>query len=948
MFRLILGLLFFTLNNYAKTTAFDLKVGENFENPIGYHDASPSFSWKLPEAVTEQTAYDLELKDTQTDKVIWSTGWIDSSQSIFIAYEGEPLESRQQLSWKVRVKDQSGQELDWSESATFELGLLSKEDWSASWIRPKEVKEKVSASTKEVIIHKATFVSTKNDKRQADVTETLRTKLNNNRLRVKVASKDLNADPHKGAPKKITVSYSVGGEEREQTLSEGYFLNIPKENPREKVATMMQKVELTKEIAQARLYITAKGMFDFTVNDQRIGDDFFANGWTSYSKRIDSLTYDITSSLKSGENTLTARLASGWYAGRITWKHNRKRNLKPELLAQIEVTYKDGEKQTFATDSNWKGTFDGPVVSSAIYEGEDYDANQKIENWQPVIAKKDLGKARIQPKPFAPTKVTKILKPVSIDEVAPGIYRFDFRQNMVGIPHLRLPVEANKVVEVNFSEMLNPGEIFYTKNYRSARSSIRYTPSKSETIDWKPSFTFFGFRYIQVSGLKPGLTPDKKWIDALVLHTEMEHTGTFTSDHKKLNQLQSNITWGQRGNFLDIPTDCPQRDERLGWTGDAQVFASTSIFNFDCLAFWKSWLESVRDDQKPDGAIPNIVPSLLGAGSPGWHDAGLIIPWNIYIRTGDLDTLAENYEMMKKAVGFYRNLAKDHLVTKSGFGDWLQPHGPAKGETAHNFIATAFYGNAANILAKTAERLGKESDAEKFGQEAQNISKAFTEHYFDDNGKIKKSKPTQTAYLLALEFDLLPEELRKGAAEGLVEMVKAAGNHLRTGFLGTPYLNKVLDRFGYSDLAAEVLFKETYPSWFYSINNGATTIWERWNSYSVKTGFNAQPMNSLNHYAYGAVGEWIYDRVAGLGVDPENPGYKHFFIKPLFVSQLNEAKAELQTQFGLASSSWKKEGGKATLKVTVPPNTSATVILPGDSETKKILSGDHTFTIDLN
>jgi len=421
----------------------------------------------------------------------------------------------------------------------------------------------------------------------------------------------------------------------------------------------------------------------------------------------------------------------------------------------------------------------------------------------------------------------------------------------------------------------------------------------------------------------------------VVLHSDLPTVGTFESSHEKLNQLQSNIVWGQRGNFLDIPTDCPQRDERLGWTGDAQVFCPTSMFNYDCHAFWKSWLGSMRDDQMDGGQIPHVIPDVLGNGdSPGWMDAATFIPWEVYVRTGDTEVLAENIQMMERLIGYYRKQAKNGLIEAgrkkglAGFGDWLQPYAPdEKGDTPLAILTTAYYARSTQILADSLRVLGKTAEAKKHAEEATFIRQAFAKHYFDAAGKLQNAPETQTAYLLAIAFDLIPAELQEKASEHLVRLVHEADNHLRTGFLGTPYIAQVLDQTGHADLAFTVLFKETYPSWFFSINQGATTMWERWNSYSHEDGFGKVGMNSFNHYAYGAINQWMVD--------------KHFFVRPLVGGPLTSARAELETPYGKASSGWKKVEGKIVMDIVVPPNTTATIEFPDGRKPETVSAGSH-------
>jgi len=849
--------------------AMDLKVCEGFVEPLGLHDATPTFSWKLPAGVRHQMAYRIQVSET---KLVWDSGWVKSDQSVFVPYGGKPLESRQKMTWRVDYKDQDGNVGGWSAPATFELGLLSSNDWKAKWIRPA------------------------NDLPELESTSMLRR------------------------------DFSVKG-----------------------------------EVAQARLYVTAKGLFEVHLNGKKVGQDAFTPGWTSYSKRIDTLTYDVTDHLSKGQNAIGALLGTGWYAGKIGFRGEQNRyGSRPELLLQLEITYADGSSAVIVSDESWKSTFDGPIRSSSIYNGETYDAGMEFPGWDradfddkawsKVSAEADLGPADLAPKPFQPVRVTEVLEVQKITEPEEGRFIFDMGQNMVGYPELNIPVEKGQKITARFAEMLNLDGTMYTDNYRKAKSINFYTAAETGAITWKPTFTFHGFRYVELSGFSKDVKPSKDWVKGLVLHTDLPSIGTFESSHDKLNQLQSNIVWGQRGNFLDLPTDCPQRDERMGWTGDAQAFCSTSMFNYESHAFWKSWLGSARDDQLPSGKIPCVIPDVFaGPDSPGWMDAATIIPWDSYVRSGDKELLSENYEMMEKLVSFYRKKAKKNLIPKiSGFGDWLQPYAEDnKGDTPLPLLGTAFYAHSTQILADSAEVLGKTADAKKYQAEADAIKEAFAFHYFDKNGTLKNAPETQTAYILALRFNLIPEDLRKGAAENLVKLIEEADGHLRTGFLGTPYIAQVLDEAGYTDLAFSLLFKETYPSWFYSINQGATTMWERWNSYTLEDGFNSEGMNSFNHYAYGAIGQWMYERVAGITPDPEHPGYKHFYVRPLPGGPLTSAKAELETVYGKVSSSWKLEGNMLSMDVIVPPNTTATVQFPNGRKSERVGPGQHQFSAKL-
>ena len=862
-----LSLLLTTLSAFGEP-AHSLTVDGDFVNPIGFHDATPTFSWKLPVGVKGQAAYRIEAKSREAS---WDSGWVASDQSTFAPYGGKPFASRQQVEWRVNFKDDTGKESGWSTAATFELGLLSKNDWKAQWIRPSQEM------------------------------------------------------PTNGEP----------------------------------VANLRRTFLVGKKIAKARIYVTARGLFELNLNGHRVGDDYFANGFTDYDKRLDTLTYDVTRQLRAGSNTIEAMLGTGWYAGRLPFETKKMApyGKHPELLVQLEITFKDGMCETVVSDGQWEGSFAGPVVSSSIYDGESYDAGKVPTDLAPVLSNPDLGSEQLAPKPFPPVRETQALAVQKITEPHPGHFVFDLGQNMVGWARIQVPARKDETITIHFAEMLNDDGTLYTNNYRTAKSTDTYTAAQNGTIKWEPHFTFHGFRYVELSGLPKGVTPQKNWVAGVVLHSDIPTIGTFESSNAKLDQLQNNIIWGWRGNSVDIPTDCPQRDERMGWTGDAEVFAPTALFNTDSLAFWKSWLASMRDDQDADGVIPDIIPSAnqkFRERSPGWMDAAIFIPWDVYVRTGDIGVLQENYEMMGKLVGWYRSQSVNGLLPNiKGNGDWLQPYSHGlqvrnkvdvkRGDTPFALIGTAFYARDARILTDCARVLGLTDDAKRYGDEEASVRGAFVKEYFDAEGKIRNAPETQTAYVLAIAFDLLPPGLKTKAGKNLARLVREADVHLRTGFLGTPHLTAALDETGHSDLAAELLFQETYPSWFYSINQGATTMWERWNSYTRDKGFGDAKMNSFNHYAYGAIGQWMYERIAGLAPDPENPGYKHFFVRPLIVKQLDSARAELETPYGKAVSAWAKNGENVEMTVVVPPNTTATVELPDGRKAETVSSGTHHY-----
>jgi len=848
-----------------------LVVDEGFVNPIGFHNPIPSFSWKLPEGRQRQTAY--QLRVFLAGRIVWDSGWVQSSESTFVRYPGPAFSSLDRVSWQVNVRDEAGRELGWSDPAVFELGLLSKTDWKARWIRPSV---------------------------EADA---------------------------------IT----------------------------EPVALLRRGFELTKPVVRARIHVSSRGLFELAINGLQVGKDHFANGFTPYKTRIDTLTYDVTGLLHPGANRIEGLLGTGWYAGRFPFspKERGPYGRDTALLAQMEISYADGSSEILCTDSKWESSYGGPIRSSSLYDGETYDARFVATDWSPVVVEEELGPARLSPKPFAPVRAGVELTPVRITQLSSGRFVFDLGQNMVGWARLRVPVEKDHAVTIRYAEMLRDDGTLYTDNYRSAKSTDSYTAAKDGLIEWEPHFTFHGFRYVELSGLPAGCAPEPGWVTGVTLHSDLPVVGSFSCSHAKLNQLQSNILWGWRGNSVDIPTDCPQRDERLGWTGDAQVFCPTALFNTASHAFWKSWLASMRDEQDPDGVIPDVVP-IAGANfherSPGWMDAATFIPWEVYVRTGDSSVLAENFAMMARHVAWYRAQTVDGLTPGiKGYGDWLQPYSTGKnadpgdwkggliGDTPQALLGAAYRARSVQILADAARVLGKTFEADRYAKEAAEARAAFVRGFFDVEGRVTFLPETQTAYTLAIRFGLLPEALRMKAGAHLARLVREAGTQLRTGFLGTPHLTAALDETGHSDLAMEVLVQESYPSWIFSINQGATTIWERWNSYTRSEGFGDVSMNSFNHYAYGAIGQWMYERLAGLSPDPQNPGYRHFFARPIFTSQLSHARAELDTPYGLALVAWRRVGSRIVVEIVVPPNSTATFNVPGLESARTLEPGRHQF-----
>ncbi len=696
-------------------------------------------------------------------------------------------------------------------------------------------------------------------------------------------------------------------------------------------------------IKEARAYVTSHGLYEMHLNGQRVGDQVFTPGWTSYNKRLQYQTYDLTNLLRRGENAVGVILGNGWYRGNIGFSGQTNfYGDRLALLIQIQIKYEDGRQEIVGTNQNWKAST-GPILMSEIYHGETYDARLEKSGWtQPgyddrdwshvkvVNHRKDILIAPAGP----PVRKIEELRPVRIIKTPAGDTVVDMGQNMVGWVRLKAQGVAGTSVTLRHAEMLDKGGNFYTANLRAAKETVKYTLKGSGVETFEPHFTFQGFRYVAVDGYPGDLTLDS--LTGIVIHSDMSRTGEFETSSAPINQLQHNIIWGQKGNFLDVPTDCPQRDERLGWTGDAQVFARTAIFNMDAAGFYTKWLADMAADQLETGSVPYVIPDVLSAprkpagGAAGWADAAVIIPWTMYLTYGDKRVLEQQYDSMAKWIEYMRKRAGDDYIWDGDyhFGDWLafattRPDYPGA-TTGKDFIATAFFAHSTDLMQRIAHILGKEKDATRYGELLGKIKDAFRKEFVTEHGRV--GEDTQTAYVLALEFDLLPEELRTVAAERLARDVRTRG-HLTTGFLGTPYLCHVLSRYGHLDEAYLLLNREQYPSWLYPVKQGATTIWERWDGQKPDGSFQDSGMNSFNHYAYGAIGDWMYSVMAGIEVDPNAPGYKHILIQPQPGGGLTRARASHITPYGKVASAWDLKDEQLELTVEVPPNTHATVRL---------------------
>lgn len=866
--------------------------------------AQPRFSWELQSAVNDQmqTARQVivassEALLTEAKADIWNSGKVNSDATIQVLYNGPALQSGKTYYWKVRGWDAKGNAGVWSSAAYWNSGLMKQSDWKADWIG-----------------HDVNHLS---------------------------ANKQYHLPPAPYLRKEATVNGTV---------------------------------------KKANLYISALGLYEFFINGKRVGEDYFAPGWTDYEKRVYYSAYDVTAALKNGKNTFGAIVSTGWYAGYLGYallvgsptKHSFYGDV-PLLKAQVEIEYTNGKKETIITDGSWKAST-GAVREADLLNGETYNANLEPANWkavgfneagwQPVIVAADKKDLPLQLYPGNPVRIIQELQPVAIKAAGKGKYIVDLGQNFSGVVRVKLKGNKGDSVVIRYGEMLHTSGTLVTENLRRARATDTYILKgdvQGET--WMPHFTYHGFQYIEIAGIH--YQPSPADIRGIVMSSATPRSGNFITDNAILNQLYKNITWTQLSNYFDIPTDCPQRDERLGWTGDAQVYMRSAAFNNDIAAFHTKWVTDLNDAQWQNGAYPVYapIPSKNGVAtirssdtySPGWAEAGIVCPYNIYKMYGDTRIIETAWPYMVKYMDFMQAKSKDSYVfkeasfeeisPKGGFGDWLS----VGKKTPPDMLATMYYNYCALLMSEMAAAINNKTEASKYHDVADKIKTAFAAHYIDADGKFKTnaaaygngqgyvdgnlgfSGHTQTAYANAIYLGVLSDTDKAKAGAYLKELVRANNNQLATGFLGFKPLLPALSATRNSDIAYTLLKDTAYPSLGFEVLNGATTIWERWDSYIKGEGFrhNAS-MNSFNHYAFGAVAEWMFQNMAG--IQPVDAGFKTFRIKPeIDAAGINNVAATYQSINGKIESSWKKENGTITQRVTIPVNTTAEVWVPGSS-----------------
>lgn len=768
----------------------------------------------------------------------------------------------------------------------------------------------------------------------------------------------LNSDPK---------TYNAKGDDKAVLWMPSSDINAP---------IMRKNVNVTKVVKRARLYATARGTYWFYINGQRVGDGYLNPGWTDFRHRIMYNTYDVTQMLRQGNNALGIELGHGWFCDDFGWAGamwGDQYGYKPSALAMIKVEYTDGTNETFVTDNTWKVYNGGPLYVNNLYHGVIYDARREVDGWkEPGFNDAAWEKVAILPPPPASTEIQGYVGleiKNNITLTAKKMTRignrfiYDMGQNFAGVPRLKnMKGRKGQTITIHFAEMLYPETVpenprapltrehyernkgqMYMDNYRSAISTDYYTfKGAPEGETFEPPFAQHGYRYVSIDGLDSPLPLED--VEGIVLESIGEQTSHYETSNADINQLFNNIVWGQRGNFLAVPTDCPQRDERLGWTGDANVFCRTSTYNMMTGPFFNRWFYTLRDQKSDNGDVGGYYPSLGGTkeGAPrsgfergcGWSDVTITVPWEMYQQYGDLGFVERHYGAMKDFMKFLESQAKDYIYPDAFYwGDWLAPV-----PTNISMLSTAYFGYDARLMREMAAALGYKEDAAYYDNLFRNISRAYCNYFFDSEGYTIEGNhegtprmDTQTSYLLPLAFLELPEDLQQKAVKHLLEAIERSDYHLQTGFLGTPLLCNVLSNFGHNDIAYKLYTQTEYPSWLFPVKQGATTMWERWNSYTIKEGFGDVNMNSFNHYAYGAIEEWIMSHNLGIQRDENRPGYKHILMQPKIDDTFSFVKGGFRSVYGDIASAWEIKPSGTEIEFTIPANTTATFTLPVSS-----------------
>ncbi len=874
-------------------------------NPVGIDDPEPSISWMMTseEKNKKQSAYRIKVAHSEDAlaeeyNLLWDSGKLASDLNSQIRYAGATLKSGQKCYFKIQVWDEDDVASDWSKTASWTMGLLNEHDWKAKWIG---------------------FKTKDHDPK----------------------------DPlHLPAASYLRKTFLVGG-----------------------------------KIKKATLYVTSLGVFEMSLNGKKIGDDLLTPGWSDYNKRIYYKTYDVSADIIQGKNGIGSILADGWYAGYVGPKElSNPRNrelygLHPALFCQLEIEYEDGSKKTVVSDESWKAS-EGPLVYADLLMGTGYNANLELNdwdtseyadlNWENVFLHEGA-KGILQAYPGNSIQVYEQLKPIEITEPKDGVYIFNLGQNFAGHARLRVSGNKNDTIIMRFGERLYPDGTLMTENLRFARATDTYILKGGEIEEWEPKFTYHGFQYVEVTGLKK--KPDNNMITGIAFGSSTPMVSSFTSSDETLNRMFENVIWTQRSNFMEVPTDSPQRDERLGWLGDVQIFSKSALYNANLGAFNAKWFADVRDAQYDFGPYstfaPRPYPELVWY-SPGWMEAGVMVPYNTYKFYNDTKILEDHYESMTRFMAYHIAKSKEQkfypenswteIGPKGGFGDWLSM---TDKNLAHDIMASMYYQYALKIMAEMSTAIGKNDKADYYQTTYEASVTAFIAHYLDANGKFIINESaygdgagyfegekgftghTQSAYATAIYFDILPHDLKVKAGKQLVQLIEDNNNLPSSGILGIRQLLPALSSIGRSDLAYKILLKKDYPSWGFQVKNGATTIWERWNSYTPEKGFNGEmnaKMNSFNHYAFGAFSQYLFSDMAG--INTEDAGFKLIVIKPyLGDHSLSNVRGEYGSINGKIISSWSIKGSGFVMEVGIPVNTRAKIYVPSNEGDTVLESG---------
>ncbi|MBI3819548.1 MAG: family 78 glycoside hydrolase catalytic domain [Planctomycetes bacterium] len=868
---------------------------EYLVNPAAVQSATPRFFWKLndPRPGARQTAWQI-LVATSPEKLVpgladrWDSGKVNSDETIQIEYAGARVRSGEINYWKARVWDADGMPSPWGEIATFRFGLLKPEDWRARWIRHAE------------------------------------------------------PAPDRGR----------GDGALPPVLFKTNFM-------------------LERKPARATLYAAARGLYDIKINGREIGVPELAPDWTDYNQTIQYRAFDAAPFLTVGEQKITILAGDGWYSGRIGMAESFapgkiKRGIygrRPEAIAQLQIEFDDGKSIVIKTDEQWKSTTEGPFRSADLLDGIVYDGRREDEppaaSWRPVLASAPGGE-KLVAQPNEPVDIFESRAPVSPPRMKGDTYIYDFGQNLVGIVEIAVSAKKGAGIAVRHGEALDDYGELYTANLRGAPQVDRYIAGRDGPNLFRPKFTFHGFRYISISGCDaPPVS-----VTALAMRSNARESSHFECSNAILNKLWRNILWTLRGNTLGVPTDCPQRDERLGWMGDMQAFSRTAMLQMDLAAFFTKWLADVREAQAADGRFPDFAPHPFQkndqfAGTPAWGDAGVFVPWDCYIYYADRRLLEEHFDAARRWIDYIYGKNDNNYLWRNGrgndYGDWLNAStfsaaapsdGPAaiRGDIAKDALASAFFVQSARLVAKMAGALGRSADEKKYKQIASLAFGAFVNEFVRDDGRI--ANHTQSAYALALTFQLVPPESMPKVKESLAVSLDEYKGRLSTGIQTTHRLLIECSRNGFHEKAVEIATSRTFPSWGYMIDHGATTIWERWDGYVAGRGFQDPGMNSMNHYALGSVGQWLMNCVLGIEPDENAPGFKHFNIRPGPSERLDWAGGYYDSIRGRISVRWRIDGRRFIADVVVPANTSATFFQPDGPARRELAPGAHHLEFD--